>query len=240
MRAIGLRLMFGIGVLVAFVFLTIPIFLRGLIRGARAFHPRGSVCRAEVVALDDVVGPRLAGPARVRLSSSTADENSPSPSIIGVAIKIGDDQDLVTGSFEAFVKVGEATKNTNVADYLANQYSSVAPWRIRGLGVMWFRAIPDPASNVPKTGTRTDRLDADIAAKRANFTLEAREAPGPDGAVRSRLVEVRLTERLPDDDPHFRISMFNTGRGVVPTGFRNGVRAVVYPVSRFARSLRSG
>jgi hypothetical protein len=240
MRSIGLGLLFGIGALLALVFAAIPIFLRSLFRGARSFHPRGTVCRAEITALDDVVGPRLAGSARVRLSSATADENSPSPSIIGMAIKLGSDQDLAVATFESFTKAGDATKRTNVADYLANQYASVAPWRVRGLGVIWLRAIPDPAASAPKTGTRVERLDADIAAGRAKFILEAREAPGPDGAVRSRLVELRLIERLAQDDPEFQISMFRTGRGVVPTGFRNGVRSIVYPVSQLARGLRGG
>jgi hypothetical protein len=240
MRSIGLSLLFAIGALIALVFLTIPIFLRSLFRAARSFHPRGTVCRAEVTALDNVVGPRLDGPARVRLSSATADENSPSPSIIGMAIKLGTDQDMAVATFESFSKASEATKNTNVTDYLGNQYASVAPWRVRGLGVIWFRAIPDPAANTPKTGTRVERLDADIAAGRAKFVIEAREAPGPDGAVRSRLVELRLVERLAEDDPKFQVSMFRTGRGVVPTGFRNGVRSIVYPVSQFARGLRGG
>lgn len=240
MRSFFLALLFGVGVLIALVFLSIPIFLRSLFRGARAFHPRGTVCRAEVTALDDVVGSALAGPARVRLSSATADENSPSPSILGMAIKVGSDQDLAVATFESFTKAGEGTKHTDVADYLGNQFASVAPWRVRGLGVTWLRAIPDPAAHTPKTGTRVERLDADIAAGRAKFVLEAREAPGPDGAVRSRLVEVRLVERLAEDDPKFQISMFRNGRGVVPTGFRNGVRAIVYPVSELARGLRGG
>ena len=240
MRSIGLSLLFAIGALFALVFAAIPIFFRSLFRSARSFHPRGTVCRAELTALDDVVGPRLAGSARVRLSSATADENSPTPSILGMAIKIGSDQDLAVATFESFIKAGEGTKNTNVADYLGNQYASVAPWRVRGLGVIWFRAIPDPAASVAKAGTRVERLDADIAAGRAKFILEAREAAGPGGALRSRLVELRLIERLAADDPNFQISMYRTGRGIVPTGFRNGVRSIVYPVSQFARGLRGG
>ncbi len=239
LRTIGLGLLFTVGVLAALV-VSIYIFFRSLVRGARSFHPRGTVCLAEVRALDDVIGPRLAGPARVRFASSTAAENSPDPSIIGMGLKLGTDQDVAFATFESFSKAGEAAKTTNVADYLANQYASVAPWRVRGLGPIWFRMIPDPAANVPKTGLRTERLDADIAAGRATFVLEAREGPGPDGAVHARLAEVRLTQRLPEDDPTFRISMFRTGRGVSPTGFRNGVRAIVYPVSQFARGLRGG
>jgi hypothetical protein len=239
MRAFGLRLLFGVGVLIGLV-IALVIFVRSLVRRARAFHPRGTVCRAEVTALDDVVGPRLAGPAAVRFASSTAAENSPEPSIIGMGLKLGTDQDLAFGTFESFRRAGEGTERTNVADYLANQYASVAPWRVQGLGVVWFRVVPAPSASTPKTGTRVERLDADIAAGRATFVLEAREAPGPDGTVRSRLAELRLTERLPADDPAFRISMFRRGRGVVPTGFRNGVRAIVYPVSQLARGLRGG
>jgi hypothetical protein len=237
MRSIGLSLLFAIGALVALI-AAIPIFFRSLIRGARSFHPRGTVCRAEITAVDDVVGPRLAGSARVRLSSATADENSPTPSILGMAIKLGSDQDLAVATFESFAKAGEGTKHTNVADYLGNQFASVAPWRARGLGVIWLRAIPDPAASAAKTGTRVERLDADIAAGRAKFMLEAREAPGPDGGVRARIAELRLIERVADDDPKFQVSMFRTGRGVVPTGFRNGVRSILYPVSQFARGLR--
>ena len=234
MRTIGLGLLFAIGVLIACVFVALPIFIRSLWRGARSFHPRGTVCRAELVALDG--GSRLVGPAMVRFSGATADENSPDPSILGMAIKMGSDQDLPVATFESFVKTAEGRRNTNVADYLANQYASVAPWRVQGLGVIWFRAIP-AAQPADKTGTRVERLGADIAADRARFTLEAREAPGADSKVIGTLAELRLVERLPDDD-QFKISMFRTGRGLVPTGFRNGVRAIVYPVSQLARRLR--
>ncbi len=240
MRSIGLAVLFGLGVLAGIV-LSPFIFAFSFVRGARAFHPRGTVCRAEVIALDDDVGARLVGEARVRLSGATAGENSPDQTILGMAIKLGTDQDLPVATFESFAKASDATKHTNVADYLANQFASVSPWRVRGLGVSWFRAIPDPeAAASGKTGTRVERLDAAIAAGHARFTLEAREAPGPDGALRGRLAELRLIERFADDDPRFEISMYRTGRGITPTGFRNGVRAVVYPASRWARHLRGG
>ena len=158
----------------------IVIFVMAFRRRARAFHARGTVCRGELTALDDVVGPRLAGSARVRLSSASHDENSPEPSILGLAIKLGGDQDLPLASFESFIKASEATRTTDVADYLGNQFSSVTPWYVGGLGIVWLRAIPDPAANVPKTGTRVERLDADIAAGRGEARARgarARRAP---------------------------------------------------------------
>ncbi len=239
LRTIGLSLLFVAGILAALI-VSIYIFFRSLYRARRAFHAYGSVCTAQITALDETVGPRLAGTARVRFSSSTAAENSPDASIIGLAIKIEDQQDIVVATFESFMKVNEATKNTDITDYMRNQYGSVAPWRVPTLGPIWFRAIPDPASNTPKTGSRTERLEADIAADRAKFVIEARTGPGPNDAVIKPLAELRLLERLPDDDRNFKISMFNTGRGIKPTGFRNGVRVVVYPVSQLARRLRGG
>ena len=238
-RTIGLGLLFVVGMLAALV-VSIYIFFRSLRRKGRAFHKWGSVCRAELTALDATLGARFAGTARVRFSSSTSEENSPSASIIGLAIKIADQQDIVVATFESFAKAGEGTRTTNIADYMLNQYGSVAPWRVPGLGPIWFRAIPSPAATTPKTGTRTERLDADIATGRATFTLEARRGPGPDGEVIARLAELRLLERAPTDDPAFHISMFHTGRGIKPTGFRNGLRAIVYPVSQLARGLRGG
>jgi len=239
LRALALRVLFVIGVMIGAV-LAIVIFVMAFRRRARAFHAQGTVCRGELTALDDVVGPVLAGSVRVRLSSASHDENSPEPSILGLAMKLGSDQDLPLASFESFMKASEATRTTDVADYLGNQFSSVTPWNVRGLGIVWLRAIPDPAANVPKTGNRVERLAADIAAGRAAFRLEARGGPGPDGALRARIAELRLVEKLPADDPGFRISMLRTGRGLVPTGLRNGIRVIDYPVSQLARRLRGG
>lgn len=238
MRSIALRLMFVVGALLTAVLLFLPIFLFALFRRARAVHPHGTICRAEIVALDDVVGPRLAGEARVRLSGVTGAADSTSHTVFALATKFGTNQDLIVATFEAFTQVSEGTKNTNVADYTQNQFSSVTPWRVAGLGIVWFRAHAHPDANVTKTGARLERLDADIAARRAKFVLEAHDAPGPSGPLRTAIAEIHLVERLPGDDPHFAISMFRTGRGLVPTGFRNGIRAVAYPASQIARHLR--
>jgi hypothetical protein len=240
MRVLGLALLFLLGALVGLV-LAPFIFLKTFIQGKRAFHPSGSTCRAEVTALDTVVGPRLDGAARVRYSGATANENSPTRTIVGMSIKFGTDQDLPIASFESFFKAKDGTAKTDIDDYMKNQYASVTPWRCKGLGVVWFRAIPHPdAVAAAKSGTRTERLEADIAAGRASFTLEARRRPFPDGELIAKLAEIKLVERFTDDDRNHRMSMFRTGRGLVPTGFRNGIRAIVYPTSQLGRRLRGG
>jgi hypothetical protein len=228
------RILFVLGAFVG-VLVGVGVFFISLRRAARAFHASGSVCKAELTALDDTVGTKLAGSARVRLSGASEPENSPKQSILGMALDIGGDQDLLLATFVSFSKASEATASTNVSDYLANQFSSVTPWRVAGRTV-WFRAIP--ADQPATTGTRVDRLDAAIAAGRATFTLELRDGPGPDSAVRARVAELRLTERLPTDEPGFKMSMKRTARGLVPTGFRNGIRFVAYPASQLARGLR--
>ena len=184
LRTIGLGLLFAVGVLTALV-VSIYIFFRSLVRGARSFHPRGTVCLAEVTALDDVVGPRLAGPARVRFASSTAAENSPDPSIIGMGMKLGTEQDVVFATFESFSKAGEAAETTNVADYLAN-----AVRLGRAVAGAWPRS--DLVAHDPES--RRERAEDGVAYRSSrrgyrrqprDVVLEAREEPGPDGTVRT-------------------------------------------------------
>ncbi len=132
----------------------------------------------------------------------------------------------------------EATRTTNVADYLANEYASVAPWRFVGVGIAWLRLVPDARGQ--RAEDRPARARRRHRGRPRDVHPRGPQAPNPDGAVRSRLVELRLVERLAEDEPNFQISMFRTGRGIVPTGFRNGIRSIVYPVSQFARGLRGG
>lgn len=216
-------------------------FVLALVKKGRAFHPHGTPCRAVIEPIDDhPVGKRLAGAARVRLSSVSHAENSLERGVFGMAIELAEPaQDLPLATFEAFTKLSEANASTEPTDYLVNTYASVTPWRVDGLGVVWFRAVPRPATRAP-TGTRTERLDAAIAAggDAATFVLEARSAPYADGPVIARVATIRIVGRDPDDDPGFRIRVTRTGRGVHPTGVRNGIRVVAYPCSQLGRRLR--
>lgn len=246
MYAIGLGILFAVGALVALTLLAVPIFLWSLIRGARAVHADGVVCRAEVVPIDAAIGPRLAGPAVVRLGGAFKNEGETGSDVLGMAVRFrrsagpiaseadlaDGDQDFLAGTFESFWTARKDQARTRVEDFLANEYSSVSVWRIDGAGPGKLRALP-PSPAGSRTGSRIERLDADIAAGRAAFTLEART-----NGTRVPVAELRLLERLPHRGRALRISMFRTGRGLRPTGFRNGIRAVVYPVSQLARRLR--
>ncbi len=245
MRALGLAILFLAGALVGLVVGVLAAVV-SLLSGRRAVHAHGVLCRAELRALDDVVGPRLAGPAVVRLGGALHADDAHGGDVLGIAIRMRPrdasheldlsvgDQDLLLGTFESFRTVARDLARTDVHDFFANEYGSVAPWHVAGVGVAKLRALPPAKSERARAPDRLSRLDADIASGRARFTLvvlEARSAPRP-------IAELHLLERLALDDGALRTSMFRTARGLRPVGFRNGIRAVVYPLAQAARRLR--
>jgi len=243
-RRFGLGLLFALGWMFAAGILSWIIFVYALIRGKRAFHAVGPLCRAEVRALDTVVGPRLAGPACVRLSGAFEDENSAKQDVLGMSIRfrhdsdppedarVGD-QDLLLGTFRSFLGATKDAKHVNVGDYLGNEYWTVSIWRVVGLAIGEVHAIPPKGLDPARGANRIARLDADIAAGKAIVRLEMLGSDTP-------IAEVVIQERTSLDGNDLRMSMYRRERGLVPTGFRNGVRAVVYPVGQLARRIRGG
>jgi hypothetical protein len=241
--AFGLVLLFVLGALVG-VLIGIPIFFVSLVRGARAVHADGVVCRAELIAKDDVVGPGLAGPALVRLSGAFEAQASSSHDVLGFDVRMQKtsttdahvgDQDVLFGSFESFHTAAHDKAATNIGDYFNNKYSTVTPWLVHGGGAAILRLTPTQSLPADRATTRLARLDADIAADQARMTLNVER-----GGVSTHIAELRLLERLPTDARALRASMFRQGRKLRPVGFRNGIRATVYPLSQLARRLRGG
>jgi len=239
LAGLGLGLLFVVGAASGLVVGVGAIFWISLVRGARAVHAEGVVCRAELVARDAVIGPRLAGPAIVRLSGAFEGQASTGSDVLGLAVRTRrdpgtdpreGDQDLVFGTFESFATASRDRAATDTSDYLANRYSSVTPWWIRDRGPATLRLAPPPPAAKDRAADRLGRLDADLAADRARFVLAV------DG---SEVAELRLIERLSADATALRVSMFRCGRGLRPVGLRNGIRATVYPISQLARRLRA-
>lgn len=242
LAAIGLLILFAIGAVLGLA-IGLVIFPISLYRGARAVHAEGVVCRAEIVALDPA-GQRLVGPALVRLSGAFEGQATTSSDVLGLEIRMQrtasddarrGDQDLLLGSFESFHTAGRDRANTNTGDYLANRYSTVTPWWVAGHGPVILRLAPPPPAPADRGPDRLARLDADLAAGRARFTLAI-----DTGTTELAIAELRLVERRPIDGRALRASMFRQGRGVRPLGLRNGIRATVYPMSQTARRLRGG
>jgi hypothetical protein len=237
---IGLTILFVLGAGLGLV-IGLAVFAVALVRAARAVHADGVVCRAELIARDPAAQ-RLAGPAVVRLSGAFEGQATTGSDVLGVYIRMPDDggprraQDLVLGSFESFRTAARDRAGTDVGDYLANHYSTVTPWWLTRHGPVILRLVPPPAAAPRERGSdRLARLDADLAAGRARFSLTVDTPTG-----RAELAELRLVERLPVDDRSLRASMFRQGRGLRPLGVRNGIRATAYPMSQLARRLRGG
>lgn len=83
----GLVVLFVLGALIGVV-IGIVVFFVSLVRGSRAVHAEGVVCRAELIAKDSVVGPTLAGPALVRLSGAFEDQASTHSDVLGLDIRM--------------------------------------------------------------------------------------------------------------------------------------------------------
>ena len=223
----------------------VAMFVVSLVRGARAVHAEGVVCRAELIARDALVGPRLAGPALVRLSGAFAGQEPPGTDVLGLILRLqrapsgapGDgDQDVLFGTFESFRTARRDQQNTDAGDYLGNRYSSVTPWWVPGAGPATLRLAPAPPAPPAERGpNRLARLDADLAADRARLVMSV-EVRG----ATTEVAELRLIERLPADARALRASMFRQGRALRPLGLRNGIRATTYPLSQLARRLRGG
>jgi len=235
--AIGLFALFVLGAVLGLV-VGVVVFPVSLYRAARAVHADGVVCRAELVARDPAAD-RLAGPAVVRMSGAFEGQATTGSDVLGVLLRIPPDdaargdQDLLFGSFESFLTAARDRAATDTGDYLANRYSTVTPWWLTSYGPVILRLIAPPPAARERGSDRLARLDADLAADRARFSL-AVVRPAGDAV----LAELRLIERLAVDDRTLRASMFRQGRGLRPLGLRNGIRATVYPMSQLARRLR--
>jgi len=252
-EAIGLLVLFAIGAAIGFV-LGLVIAPISFLRGGRAVHLEGVLCRAELAASsEDANAARLAGPALVRLSGAIASQASSAHDVLGLLLRLQrtasddprtGDQDLVFGTFESFATVARDRDRTRSDDYLANAYASVTPWWLPGHGAVMLRLTP-LAAPAPSTAARLARLTDAVTERRAGFALTAHRsahfvAPGDARAAPDAIVlgELYLRSLASLDGNQLRASMFRAGRGIRPLGLRNGIRALVYPMSQLARRLR--
>ncbi len=232
------------------------VFLWSLIRGKRAVHAEGILCTAELVpvgedALSRAIATRFTGPALVRFSGAFQHEGSKKKEPLGLALRMrlprdedgtpeAGDQDLVFGTFESFRTLifGKDKEKVNVEDYLANEYDTVAPWRLGDVGVVRLRIMP---TNKPPSNrqVRLERLEDDIRRQTATLLLGYHPNDGEKGPV-SPLAMLHLKSISPLPAQQLRVSFRRTGRGVKAVGFRNGLRRVMYPFGEAGRRLRGG
>ena len=212
--------------------------LASALRRARVFHPDGAAYRATL----DVASPRghsrLFGqpgrhPAVVRLSRAIG-VPEPLPDVFGLAIRIedvhgdGQHQDLL------LVTSGEAPVLRHlllpVVSFTSTRYSSLLPYRI-GDERLLVGATPLTADDDVRPRTFDDLSDA-LASARLRFALDVAPLTGEWGQVGVLDVGQRLTA---DESESLSFNPWNTGGGVAPAGFLNGVRQLAYVGSQRLR-----
>lgn len=220
-----------------------------LIRRARFFHPHGVVYRAEVRPLvrAGTVGEmaqRLAGPAIVRLSGGWWKNERELPDVLGIALRLRDqddlsaqpgprDQDLTFATFRHMWSLPFAPLATNVHDYLANDYYAVLPYYALGLGRIKLRLLPPEVKTVGKN--RRERLERAVNGDLAVFRLEMRQTRV--GAPWEPVAALDLRERALVDQEQLAFSPFRSGRGLEPVGPFQMIRAATYAASRMGRRI---
>ncbi len=226
-----------------------------LLRQARIFHPDGVVFRADVRPLvrEGEVGElaqRLAGPALVRLSSAWWRHEKELPDVLGIAVRFcgrepttttsetsARDQDLLFATFRHIWTLPLAPLTTNQHDFLANDYHAILPFYVLGLGRVKFRLLPMRQKGTE--GSRRERLSQAVVAGNAVLRLEVRQR-FPSRPTLSRwegVAVIDLQERSLVDQEALAFTPFHAGRGIMPVGPFQMIRAATYAASRTGRRV---
>ncbi|HEX2672824.1 MAG TPA: hypothetical protein VHM25_18195 [Polyangiaceae bacterium] len=222
-------------------------------RHARMFHPVGRTFQAKIEVEPDLGKPwkelaaRLSGPALARFSGALWRGNFEHWDVLGVALRLREndsispqclpsDQDLLFATIRSPLTMPFAPFTTNAHDYLDNQYWAVSPFQVGHARHVKFRLSPSAPDRQQQT--RASRVHRDAALLEAvskdsvSLRLEVRHTFEPPSRS---LATVRLTAVVDLDQEALRFSPFQTGRGIVPSGFVHALRRATYPASQGAR-----
>ena len=116
-------------------------------RHSRVFHPDGVVF--EVVIQPTAEDPdlwrlakRLEGTGIARLSSALWKGDKEWIDNLGLALRFGDDQDLLFATIRSPWTTVLAALRTKFHDFLANDFYAVSPFRVDGIGRVRWRLVP--------------------------------------------------------------------------------------------------
>ncbi len=224
--------------------------LGSLARNARLFHPDGVVYWANIepIVQEGIHGEfakRLRGPALVRFSGGVWRNEKEWPDVLGIAIRFVSsksarvqtpapgDQDLLFVTSRRSMLLPLAPLFTNTHDFLANDYHALLPFAVDDIGRVKFRIV---AMRIPaQTGKRREKLAARVAAGTAVFRIEMKVMKL--GAKWREVATVDIREKANVDQKALAFYPFRSGRGIVPVGAMQMIRAAVYPASALARCL---
>jgi len=203
-------------------------------RRARMFHPDGIVCRGRVepIGVGDLaaLGERLTGPVMARFSAALWRGRLERLDVLGVALRFGDDQDLLLATIRSPFTMPLAPLTTDTHDYFANDFWAVAPFDVAGVGRAKLRLVAEIRS--PSDGARDARLIAAVERGDARWRLELRRVfrRGWDPVAR-----ISLDEIADLDQAALRFDPFRAGRGIAPRGLVHAIRPSAYAASQRAR-----
>lgn len=221
-------------------------------RRARMFHPVGRTYRATIEVAQDLEAPwselavRLSGSALARFSGALW-RGFEHWEVLGVALRLREnesisadraatDQDLLFATIVSPFTMPLSPFTTNAHDYLANHYWAVSPFDVGDSRHVKFRLSPTAPDRQQQS--RPSRVHRDAALLEAvakdsiSLRLEARHTFELSWRC---LATVRLRAPVDLDQEALRFSPFQTGRGVVPSGFVHALRRATYPASQAAR-----
>ncbi|MFZ5896313.1 MAG: hypothetical protein ACOY0T_34980 [Myxococcota bacterium] len=233
-------------------FLLAPVtFAISRLRAARMFHPDGTLYEARLepwAKAPDLhaLAERLAGGALVRLSSAWW-RGKDWPDVLGMAVRFCEssperiqsaagDQDLLLATIRFPWTTPFAPLTTRFTSFLWNHYHAVSPFQVDGVGRVKLR-LRSPRLSNSSGSSRSEHLQAAVAAGRARFVLEARRMDrSPLSRSWEPVAELTLKRPIELDQASLRFSAFRQGRGVRPIGFVHALRVAAYAASQRARS----
>jgi hypothetical protein len=239
-----------------------PIFGRtSAKKEARTFHPDGFYFEGAVTSLDPpapyaALANRLVGSAVVRPSLGAHEAGSPDGKfdVAGFTIRLtttgapigpdpspGDQNFTFLAGLKSLAHIVISPFTQNQFDYLdpTNVYYPAISYRVAGeareisLRVVAEPYTPsDPALVTPRNGAQRDaKLKLAVQERKAALRIEGKI----EGGAWTPLVRIAMERPLSMDNEAFRYHPDLAGRGLIPQGAVNALRATVYPASQAAR-----
>jgi len=205
------------------------------LRQARMFHPQGIVCRGVVEpTAGSPLGERLAGPVMARFSAALWKGDPRWFDVLGVALRFGDDQDLLFATIRSPLTLNLAPLFTDTDDFVRNRYWAVSPFAVQGVGRLKFRLSPaTPDLPALAAGHRDARLERAVSTGLATWNLETRAVFHRHYQLIARVHLDRLAPEVDQEALRFRPD--RAGRGIVPSGLIHAIRPSAYGSSQAAR-----
>jgi hypothetical protein len=244
-----------------------PVTFGGsLVRRARLFHPSGLVYAGSVLPasvlppagplhnLAAALGVGSAGKVVARLSGALWKNSLTLPDSLGIGLRFRGgllpvtdpaahptDQDLLFETFSHLYTLPLAPFTTNVNNFFANEYYAVLPFEAPGIGVSKFRIQPVPHVAV---GSNRDQIlnNAVLSPTHALFHLYIMP-PGMTAwteLLRFELLPLPNLMAISGYQQALGFTPFHDGKGIVPTGYFNGMRAATYLASKLGRNAVGG